>query len=31
MVHPVAGSFLGTAPDSSPTREETLSLLADVI
>jgi luciferase family oxidoreductase group 1 len=29
MVHPVAGSYLGTAPDSSPTREQTLSLLAD--
>ena len=29
MVHPVAGSYLGTAPGSSPTRETTLSLLAD--
>src|SRR4051794_9437491 len=28
MVHPVAGAYLGTAADASPTREETLSLLA---
>lgn len=28
MVHPVAGAFLGTPPDSSPAREETLRLLA---
>lgn len=28
MVHPVAGAFLGTAPDTSPTREATLRLLA---
>jgi alkanesulfonate monooxygenase SsuD/methylene tetrahydromethanopterin reductase-like flavin-dependent oxidoreductase (luciferase family) len=28
MVHPVAGAFTGTAPDSSPAREATLSLLA---
>jgi len=28
MVHPVAGAFAGTAPDSSPAREATLSLLA---
>ena len=28
MVHPVAGAFAGTAPDSSPARETTLSLLA---
>jgi hypothetical protein len=31
MVHPVAGSFLGTAPDASPTRETTLALLGDAI
>ncbi|MCW2786900.1 MAG: class flavin-dependent oxidoreductase [Marmoricola sp.] len=28
MVHPVAGSFTGTPVDASPTREETLRLLA---
>jgi luciferase family oxidoreductase group 1 len=28
MVHPVAGTFAGTPVDSSPTREETLRLLA---
>ena len=28
MVHPVAGAYLGTEPGSSPTREETLRLLA---
>jgi luciferase family oxidoreductase group 1 len=28
MVHPVAGAFLGTPPDSSPAREDTLRLLA---
>jgi luciferase family oxidoreductase group 1 len=31
MVHPVAGAFVGTAPDTSPTREQTLSLLAEEI
>ncbi len=31
MVHPVAGAFLGTPPDSSPARENTLSLLARAI
>jgi luciferase family oxidoreductase group 1 len=31
MVHPVAGSYLGTPADASPTREATLSLLADAI
>jgi luciferase family oxidoreductase group 1 len=29
MVHPVAGAFAGTAPDVSPAREQTLTLLAD--
>ncbi|MEE8601935.1 LLM class flavin-dependent oxidoreductase [Euzebya tangerina] len=28
MVHPVAGAFVGTEPDTSPAREETLRLLA---
>jgi luciferase family oxidoreductase group 1 len=28
MVHPVAGAYRGTQPDSSPAREETLQLLA---
>jgi luciferase family oxidoreductase group 1 len=28
MVHPVAGAYLGTPPDSSPAREDTLRLLA---
>jgi alkanesulfonate monooxygenase SsuD/methylene tetrahydromethanopterin reductase-like flavin-dependent oxidoreductase (luciferase family) len=28
MVHPVAGAFVGTEPDRSPAREETLRLLA---
>lgn len=28
MVHPVAGAFVGTEPDSSPAREATLRLLA---
>lgn len=28
MVHPVAGAFVGTEPDASPAREETLRLLA---
>jgi luciferase family oxidoreductase group 1 len=28
MVHPVAGAFVGTAPDTSPAREATLRLLA---
>ena len=28
MVHPVAGAHVGTEPDASPTREETLRLLA---
>ena len=28
MVHPVAGAWTGTEPDRSPTREETLRLLA---
>jgi len=27
MVHPVAGAFVGTAADASPTREQTLALL----
>lgn len=31
MVHPVAGSFLGTAADTSPTREQTLTLLAGAL
>ena len=31
MVHPVAGAFLGTAPDRAPAREETLRLLADAL
>ncbi|HET7352129.1 MAG TPA: LLM class flavin-dependent oxidoreductase [Marmoricola sp.] len=31
MVHPVAGSWVGTAPDSSPTREDTLALLAGAL
>jgi hypothetical protein len=31
MVHPVAGSWIGTAPDTSPTREDTLSLLAGAL
>jgi luciferase family oxidoreductase group 1 len=31
MVHPVAGSYLGTPADASPTRETTLSLLADAL
>ncbi len=30
MVHPVAAAHVGTDPDRSPTREETLRLLADV-
>jgi hypothetical protein len=28
MVHPVAGAHVGTDPDRSPAREETLRLLA---
>jgi alkanesulfonate monooxygenase SsuD/methylene tetrahydromethanopterin reductase-like flavin-dependent oxidoreductase (luciferase family) len=28
MIHPVAGSWVGTASDTSPTREATLALLA---
>ncbi len=31
MVHPVAGAFVGTPPDSSPAREATLSLLAEAL
>jgi luciferase family oxidoreductase group 1 len=31
MVHPVAGSFVGTPADTSPTREQTLSLLATAV
>jgi luciferase family oxidoreductase group 1 len=31
MVHPVAGSYLGTPADASPTREATLSLLAEAL
>jgi len=31
MVHPVAGAVAGTSPDKSPTREQTLRLLADVL
>ena len=31
MVHPVAGAFVGTAADSSPAREATLSLLAEAL
>jgi luciferase family oxidoreductase group 1 len=31
MVHPVAGAVAGTAPDSSPAREQTLRLLADAL
>jgi len=31
MVHPVGGAFLGTPPDSSPARENTLRLLAGVL
>jgi luciferase family oxidoreductase group 1 len=31
MVHPVAGAFLGTAPDTAPAREDTLRLLADAL
>jgi luciferase family oxidoreductase group 1 len=31
MVHPVAGAFDGTAPDSSPAREQTLHLLAEAL
>jgi hypothetical protein len=31
MVHPVAGSFVGTDPDASPTRETTLTLLAGAL
>ena len=31
MVHPVAGAFLGTPPDRSPGRENTLRLLAAAI
>jgi hypothetical protein len=31
MVHPVAGGFLGTAPDTAPAREDTLRLLADAL
>jgi luciferase family oxidoreductase group 1 len=31
MVHPVAGSYLGTPTDTSPAREHTLSLLAGAI
>ncbi len=31
MVHPVAGAFIGTPPDSSPAREATLRLLADAL
>jgi hypothetical protein len=29
MVHPVAAAHVGTEPDRSPAREETLRLLAD--
>ncbi len=31
MVHPVAGAFIGTDPDTAPARENTLRLLADAI
>ena len=31
MVHPVAGTWVGTAPDASPTREDTLRLLAGAL
>jgi luciferase family oxidoreductase group 1 len=31
MVHPVAGSFVGTPADASPTREQTLILLATAL
>ena len=31
MVHPVAGSYLGTPTDASPTREQTLALLAGAL
>ena len=31
MVHPVAGAYTGTDPDSSPTREESLRLLAKAL
>ena len=31
MVHPVAGAFIGTPPDTSPARETTLRLLADAL
>ncbi|MCW2759943.1 MAG: luciferase family protein [Marmoricola sp.] len=31
MVHPVAGAFIGTPPDSAPAREDTLRLLADAV
>lgn len=31
MVHPVAGAFIGTAPDASPAREHALRLLAGAL
>ena len=31
MVHPVAGAVAGTAPGSSPAREQTLRLLAEAL
>ncbi len=31
MVHPVAGAFIGTAPDTSPSRDATLRLLAAAV
>jgi hypothetical protein len=31
MIHPVGGAYVGTPPDSTPAREETLRLLADAI
>jgi len=31
MVHPVAGAFIGTPPDTSPAREATLRLLASAL
>jgi luciferase family oxidoreductase group 1 len=31
MVHPVAGAFVGTDPNTSPAREATLALLADAL
>ena len=31
MIHPVAGAFIGTPPDTSPARETTLRLLASAL